>query len=157
MLQTDFPKTLDGMNHAFPFRVVANIGCGFIVCEHVRMAHAGCSTRLIMHFSVTNPVTIHASVRQGYPLSLHLLSLYFEPSCPSIVDNGTVRRFCFQATEVEVLEYVDDVSILYVDRKSMSAAALLTQRFCKTTGFEVNVLSSCKIVLRTTSNALCPD
>lgn len=93
VLQIDFAKAFDRVNHTVLFDILTHVRCGSVILEGIEMAYKNCSTRLVINSALTDPIAIQSSVRQGCPLSPLLFALYLEPFCLSIIRNQDIRGF----------------------------------------------------------------
>lgn len=75
VLQIDLEKAFDRVNHDILFSILNHVGVGSIIFNGVMMAYKGCSTRLLINRSLSEPIHINSSVRQGCPLSPLLFAL----------------------------------------------------------------------------------
>lgn len=138
MLQIDFDKAFDPVKHNVLFDILERANVGSLILKGARMAYKDCTTRLIVNKELTDVMNIRSSVRQGCPLSPLFFNLYLELFCLNVLNGEQCSRFRLGNVEVKVMSYADDVAVFCSDKRSVSAAVTLANRYCEATGAAVN-------------------
>lgn len=138
MLQVDLEKAFDRVPHDLLLSILDYVNVGNVISEGVRMAYAGCTTRLIINKSVGERIPVQRSVRQGCPLSPLLFCIYIEPFCLSVIRNEAIRGFNLYKAEVSLLAYADDIAVFCVDHESVMHTVNAVKSFCQASGSAVN-------------------
>jgi hypothetical protein len=83
MVSLDFKNAFDNIAHDYLFRVLDRFGFGPTLTGNIRKLYANAESRLQTN-GLTPPVSVDGSIRQGYPLSTILFSLFQSPLLWSI-------------------------------------------------------------------------
>lgn len=131
MVQVDLAKAFDRVNHSFLFSILNHINIGSQLLKGIKIRYANGSTRLIVNGSLSDPIRLLSSVRQGCPLSPLLFCLYLEPLCMSILKEQKFQGFKLPSYEIRVLAYADDVAFFCRDKMSVRTALAITKIFVR--------------------------
>ena len=85
LVQVDLSKAFDRVSHSFLFQLLSHVNIGDTILSGVQLCYKSGSTRIITNNTLSAPIEIKSSVRQGCPLSPLLFALYLEPLCLSIL------------------------------------------------------------------------
>lgn len=138
MLQIDLEKAFDCVDHGILLAILDHVNVGSVIRDGVALAYQNCTTRLIVNKSLGAPIKVQRSVRQGCPLSPLLFCLYIETLCMKIINDNSICGFRFQAAEVKLLAYADDIALFASDQASISKAVETVRKFSQVTGSGVN-------------------
>lgn len=138
MLQLDLAKAFDRVCHKYLFALLYAVNVGQRFVNYIKMCYEQVATSLIINHTVTAPITLRASVRQGCPLSPLLFDLYLEPLCRRIIRLDDVHGFQLSNAEVKVVAYADDIAFLLRDKPSITKAMKHVELFCMASGAQVN-------------------
>lgn len=138
MLQLDLAKAFDRVTHDILLRLLEYVNVGDVILQGVKMVYTECSTRIIVNKSLTEPIQVRSSVKQGCPLAPLLFALYLEPFCLRVIKNENVRGFKLLSAEVKLLAYADDVAVFCDDRESLMEVVRVATAYCDQTGSQIN-------------------
>ena len=102
--------------------------------------YTGIESAVIINNVISDFFPVHRSVRQGCPLSMGLFILFQEPFYRAVVACRIIRPIQLpDSTEMKILGYADDSTILIRDDRSLLETFRIIQKFEKATGSKLNI------------------
>ena len=155
LVSYDLFKAYDRVSIPYLCRVLEAMGFGDEFVNWVVMLHQGVTTRFILQ-SLSKPVDIRISVRQGDPIAMVLFLVYVEPLLVKIRSlnvglrvvkldvwgGGDHEYVCQQRDE----DYVDDIEVLLGDPQDMVLIDDVFQSFERMSGAILNRSSKTKLL-----------
>lgn len=142
VFQLDLSQAFDRVSHEFLYRLLQWVDIGKDLLQWVQICYESISSRLIVNGALGKRFPVTRSVRQGCPMSPTLFSLYLEPLCRAIVASETIKGMTLAHEEVKLLAFADDVALICRNVEQVTEAFALVQRFCASSGAQVNVKKS---------------
>ena len=94
---------------------------------------------LIINNVLSDFLPVYRSVRQGCPMSMSLFILFQEPFYRAIVASRVIRPVTLpDNTDLKILGYADDSTLLIKDEQSLIEAFKLISKFEKAMGCRLN-------------------
>ena len=139
VLNLDWYKAFDLVPIDFVFKVLQTLGFGEIFVNWIRILYSGIESALEINNIISNLFPVERSVRQGCPLSMSLFILFQEPFYRAIVASRIIRPLRLpDSTEIKILGYADDSTLLIRDDESLLEIYNLIIQFEKAMGSKLN-------------------
>lgn len=139
LINLDWYKAFDLVPVDFIFRVLQTLGFGEQFVSWIKILYTGIESALVINNIVGDLFPVCRSVRQGCPLSMSLFLLFQEPFYRAIVASRIIRPLALpDSTEVKILGYADDTTLLIQDDASLLEAFNLIQQFEQAMGSRLN-------------------
>uniref|UniRef100_A0A8C7X432 Reverse transcriptase domain-containing protein n=1 Tax=Oryzias sinensis TaxID=183150 RepID=A0A8C7X432_9TELE len=140
LLNVDFSKAFDRVEHGYLWRVLERFGFGERFISRLKKLYSSGVSQVKCNGLLTGHFEIGRSIRQGCPMSAMLFSLAMEPLAYMINKEAGVRGVVTPAgREVKLFQYADDTSLVLNDEASLDKFLELLGIFCKASGAVVNV------------------
>ena len=105
----------------------------------IKTLYNGIESALNINNVISQFFPVYRSVRQGCPLSMSLFILFQEPFYRAIVASRIIRPLTLpDATEIKILGYADDSTLIIRDDRSLKEAFYLIEKFEKAMGSKLN-------------------
>lgn len=138
MVQLDLSKAFDRVSHPYLFALLQYMNMGETFVNRIKLCYKDVATCLVINNTLTAPITLMSSVRQGCPLSPLLFDLYLEPLCRLVISRHDIVGFHIQNTVVKVVAYADDIAFFVRDKRSVENVFQQVALFCEASGADVN-------------------
>ena len=139
VLNLDWYKAFDLVPVDFIFKVLHELGFGDVFVSWIRTLYTGIESALEINNILSEFFPINRSVRQGCPLSMSLFIIFQEPFYRAVVASRVVRPLRLpDSTEINILGYADDSSLLVLDDQSLIEIYKIIINFEKATGSKLN-------------------
>ncbi len=140
VINLDFEKAFDRVEHSFLFAVLEHFGFGNIFKEWITILYKNVMTKVKCNGFLTKPFKITRSIRQGCPLSAQLYTLVAEPLGLMIKkDKDTQGIRIEEGKEGKIIfQYADDTTLILKDLESVKEVMGKVKSYGKGTGAKVN-------------------
>lgn len=141
ILNLDLEKAYDRVSHKFMLRVLGKMGFPASVVKWVDLLYKNIQSRVLVNGVLSKVIPIKCGVRQGCPLSPILFICCLEPLVNVLRKDKMVKGMPVPGgggRMVKVLAYMDDVTVLCSDRRSIRRTLLHTERYGLASGAKLN-------------------
>ena len=143
LMSLDFFKAYDRVYVDFLIKVMESMGFSFRFCSWILMLHRGAKTRFIL-LSLSQPVDVSFSIRQGDPLAMILYIIYIEPLLIYIERRTSGLRIENFVQKDEA--YCDDVNFLTEDVEDLKVVDDAVSKFEMVSGAILSRNNKCKVM-----------
>ena len=141
LLSLDQEKAFDRVSHMCLERVLEKINIpGPLLCW-TKICLTDITGRVVVNQLPSAPFAVRSGVRQGCPLASLLYVIYLEPFLQAIRANPGVAGYPLPGAggeRLKVMAYMDDITIVATDSRSITCATKVLDDFCVATGALVN-------------------
>ena len=138
-LNLDWYKAFDLVPVEFVYQILEKLGFGITFIGWIRALYNGIESSLEINNILSDFFPINRSVRQGCPLSMCLFVIFQEPFYRAIMASQIIRPLRLpDSSELKVLGYADDTTLLILDSWSLLEIGRLIADFESATGFQLN-------------------
>jgi len=141
LLCLDQEKAFDRVSHGFLQEVLGRMNFPQHLIHWTRLCYQNITSRVLVNKQFTDPFPIRSGVRQGCPLAPLLYVIYLEPFLRKIRATHTIQGYHLpgaQGERLQVVAYMDDITIVGTDSRSIAAATKVVDDYCAATGALVN-------------------
>ena len=139
ILNLDWYKAFDLVPIDFVFKVLLALGFGETFVNWIKILYNGIESALIVNNVLSDFFPVYRSVRQGCPMSMSLFVVFQEPFYRAIVASRIIRPLTLpDATEIKILGYADDSTLLITDDRGLIEAFNMIRKFEKAMGSKLN-------------------
>ena len=140
LLNLDWYKAFDLVPVDFVFNILQTLGFGEQFVGYIKTLYSGIESSLMVNNILSDSFPVSRSVRQGCPLSMSLFILFQEPFYRAVVASRVFRPLTLpDSTEINLLGYADDTTLLVTNERSLLEAFSLIRKFEKATGSKLNI------------------
>lgn len=112
VLNFDFNKAFDRVEHDFMFKVLEQVGFGQRMVNWIKLLNISAKSRVKVNGLLTDPFRLERSVRQGCPLSSILYSIVAESLAILLNQDAQIRSIELPGGSVSVVkQFADDTTI----------------------------------------------
>lgn len=118
----DLEKAFDKVSHTFLRKVMVKLGFGPQLRAWIDLLNANCWSKVVTNGHSTDTFEVCSGVRQGCPLSVMLFIFAMEPLAWAIKEDPSIHGLQVPGSggqEAKLSVYVDDLTILCTDNKSI--------------------------------------
>ena len=137
----DLEKAFDRINHAYLKAVMEAFGFGPKIRAWIDVLHKDCVSRVVINGNSTAPFKVESGVRQGCPLSVVLFILAMEPLACALRQDQSIKGLQVPGSsgrEAKLTLYMDDMTILSTDNRSLDKALSWSDCFSRASGAKLN-------------------
>ena len=125
LVQIDFEKAFDSVEHQYMFSVLKKIGIGSKLIQMIKVAFSGCSSMILVNGHLSEPVYLCRGLHQGSPLSPILFILVGQTLTDRCVQNEQIKGITVDNVEVLMSLFADDTDSFLKD--AVGIAELLNE------------------------------
>ena len=111
LLQVDFEKAFDSVDHYFLFKTMEKLGFGSYLTNLVRIAFHGCLSFLNINGHLSSQVVLGRGLRQGSPLSPILFLLVAQVFTVKLVSNREISGVNIDGVAILLSLFADDTDM----------------------------------------------
>lgn len=139
VLSLDARQAFDRIEWSYLFKILPRYGFGVNFLKWIRILYTNPAACILTNSTISKPVILERSTRQGCPLSPMLFILALEPLAMMIRTNINISGIQIGEMEHKISLYADDI-ILFLTNLSVSIPNLLQQikLFGRFSGYDVN-------------------
>jgi len=115
LVQIDFEKAFDSVEHRFLFGVLKKIGIGNKLIQMIKVAFSGCASMILVNGHLSEPVYLCRGLHQGSPLSPILFILVGQTLTDRCVHNVQIQGISVDDVEVMMSLFADDTDSFLKD------------------------------------------
>ena len=134
LVQIDFEKAFDSVEHRFLFGVLDKIGLGRKLIQMIKVAFSGCSSMILVNGHLSEPVYLCRGLHQGSPLSPILFILVGQTLTDRCVCNEKIKGICIDGVEVLMSLFADDTDSFLKDIGGITELINELEHFGKVSG-----------------------
>ena len=137
----DLEKAFDKVSHAFLKKVMAKLGFGPHLRAWIDLLYTDCLSKVIINGHSTDTFEVCSGVRQGCPLSVMLFIFAMEPLARAIKEDPAIHGLQVPGSggqEAKLSVYMDDLTILCTDNKSILKALHWCDQFSSASSTKLN-------------------
>ena len=137
----DLEKAFDRINHAYLKAVMEAFGFGPKIRAWIDVLHKDCICRVVINGNSTAPFKVESGVRQGCPLSVVLFIFAMEPLACALRQDQSIKGLLVPGSggrEAKLTLYMDDMTILSTDNRSLEKALSWSDCFSRASGAKLN-------------------
>lgn len=138
MIMIDFEKAFDSLDWKFLDLALKKFEFGPSVINWVKTFYTGASSCVINNGVTSQYFPVERGVRQGDPLSPYLFILAVEILACAIRQNKDIKGIETGGTEIKVLQYADDTSVILKDIQSAKKFLKTVDTFGQFSGLKLN-------------------
>lgn len=143
ILNLDFNKAFDRVEHEYLFRTLEEFGFGCRIVEWIKLLYRDAKSRVKVNGILTDPFNLERSVRQGCPLSAILYAIAAEPLALLLKNDKMIKKIKLPGgSECVVQQYADDTTCMVKDMDSIKRIVELVDKYGKASGAKINVNKS---------------
>jgi len=148
LLQIDFEKAFDSVEHNFLFQTLAVMGFGSYLISLVKVAFAGCMSMLLVNGNLTEPVYLQRGLHQGSPLSPLLFIIVGQILTNRCYSNKNIKGLSIEGVDVMMSLFADDTdTFLEANPAVIQAFVEELNRFGDVSGCKCNIDKTLCILL----------
>ncbi|KAK2878157.1 hypothetical protein Q8A73_014591 [Channa argus] len=145
-LGVDLEKAFDRVGHEYLFQCLRAFGFGRVFSGWIELLYGRAASMVKCNGSLTDPVPLERSIRQGCPLSAMLYAIAAEPLALSILADPSIRGIeTPRGNEFRLAQYADDINIMVKDKASLRRVMLHLEEYELAAGARVNRAKSCLV------------
>lgn len=145
-VSVDLEKAFDRVSHEYLFQCLRVFGFGPVFRSWIEMLYGRAASVIKCNGSLTDPVPLERSIRQGCPLSAMLYAIAAEPLAQSILKDPLIRGIeTPRGNEFRIAQYADDINVMVKDCASLRRVMLHLEAYELAAGAKVNKAKSCLI------------
>ena len=111
LLQVDFEKAFDSVEHAFLFKTLESMGFGEYLINLVKIAFHGCFSYANVNGFLSNPIYLARGLHQGSPLSPILFLLVAQVFTRKLDLNDNIKGIKINGIDLLLSLYADDTDV----------------------------------------------
>uniref|UniRef100_A0AAY5KH43 Reverse transcriptase domain-containing protein n=1 Tax=Esox lucius TaxID=8010 RepID=A0AAY5KH43_ESOLU len=137
LFNLDQEKAFDRVSHPYMLRVMARMNLALSLRNWVSIIYRNNTSKILINGTPSAPIPMHSGVRQGCPLSALLYTIAIEPLLVSIRHNPRITGYPLPGAHgmtVKTQAYMDDITIITTDTKSIPHITHTINTFCTATG-----------------------
>ncbi|KAJ7995658.1 hypothetical protein DPEC_G00246860 [Dallia pectoralis] len=141
LLSLDQEKAFDRVSHGLLQRVLKKMSFPQHLINWINLCYQNISSRVLVNNILTDPFPIISGVRQGCPLAPLLYVIYLEPFLERITTSLGIPGYQLPGAggeRLRVMAYMDDITIVGTDSRSITTATKAMDDYCAATGALVN-------------------
>ena len=115
LLQVDFEKAFDSVEHAFLFKTLERLGFGNNLINRIRTAFTGCMCYANVNGHLSAPIYLIRGLHQGSPLSPILFLLIAEVFSTKISSNTKISGLKVIGIDILLSLFADDTDLFLND------------------------------------------
>ena len=140
ILQVDFQRAFDSVEHYFLFKVMESMGFGSYILKLVKTAFAGCMSFININGHLSSPVYICRGLHQGSPLSPVLFLLVAQVFNRRLELNNDIVGINISGVDLLLSLYADDTDMfLKASISCLEAIILELEIFGSMSGCKANM------------------
>jgi len=140
ILQVDFEKAFDSVEHNFLFQTLENVGFGQYLIKLVKTAFAGCMSMILVNGNLTEQVYLQRGLHQGSPLSPLLFIIVGQVLTNRCYSNKNIRGLCIEGVEIMMSLFADDTdTFLEANPRVLKAFIQEVKMFGEVSGCKCNI------------------
>ena len=154
LLQIDFEKAFDSVEHNFLFQTMDKMGFGPYLIRLVKVAFAGCMSMILVNGNLTEPVYLQRGLHQGSPLSPLLFLIVGQILTNRCYNNNNIKGLCIEGVEIMMSLFADDTdTFLEADPAVLKAFIDELKLFGEASGCRCNIDKTLCILLGNATQA----
>lgn len=141
LLGLDLEKAFDSISHQYFQAVLSQLNFGTKFRTWVDLLYSDISSTVLVNGNCSAPFRVKSGVRQGCPLSPTLFILAIEPLACALRHSKTIRGLPIPGAtgkEAKLSLYMDDLTLLLTDNKSITDTLLICDEFTFASGTKIN-------------------
>ena len=146
LMQLDFAKAFDSVSWGFISKTLHHMGFGSRISNAIHMLGGGATSVLSINGCITDPITIHRSVRQGCPLSPLLFAVATHPlfcMLEKVSNDGILHGLRLQNKNLSGLGFADDtLMMLRATNQNIETCLTLMNVFSDASDLQLNIEKS---------------
>ncbi|MGL5599123.1 MAG: reverse transcriptase domain-containing protein, partial [Aeromonas sp.] len=145
ILALDFEKAFDCIDYNYLHSVLQRFGFGSTIRAWIDLLYKDCQSRVLINGFLTDSFHIRSGLRQGCGLSPLLFILAIEPLACAIRQDLDIKGFLIpgcSGREAKLSIYMDDLSLLLTDNRSVVKVLQTCDRFSLASGIKINKTKS---------------
>lgn len=138
----DFEKAYDRVSHEFLFSVLKKMGCPEKFVKQIQSLYGEAFSQISVNGFLSEKVSLLSGVKQGCPLSPILFICAIEPLLCAVRRDKVVEGFFVPGSkgkQIKTIAYMDDVTLIIKNSKSLKRALRIVDWFCCGSGFKINL------------------
>ena len=153
LLQVDFEKAFDSIEHAFLFKTLEVMGMGDYMIKLIKVAFHGCMAYANINGFLSNPIYLMRGLHQGSPLSPILFLLVAQVFSNKLVFSQDITGITIHGVDVLLSLFADDTDIfLQANCQAVEAVIRELRNFGLHSGCNPNVEKTCCVPLGNARN-----
>ena len=138
LVQIDYEKAFDSVEHAYLFSVLKKIGLGNKLIHMIKVAFSGCSSMILINGHLSEPVYLCRGLHQGSPLSPILFILAGQSLTDRCVQNEQIKGIIVDNVEVLMSLFADDTDTFLKDKEGIVELMKELELFGSVSGCKCN-------------------
>ena len=138
LVQIDFEKAFDSVEHDYLFSVLKKIGIGNQLIHMIKVAFSGCSSMILVNGHLSEPVYLCRGLHQGSPLSPILFILTGQSLTDRCLHNEKLKGITVDNVEVLMSLFADDTDTFVREISSIAELLKELDRFGRVSGCVCN-------------------
>ena len=148
LLQVDFEKAFDSVEHSFLFNTMEKLGFGPYLISLVRVAFFGCMSYANVNGHLSAPIYLFRGLHQGSPLSPVLFLLIAHIFSSKLEERQEVCGISIKGVDILLSLFADDTDIfLQASQQCVEAVFQELDKFGALSGCHANVSKTSCILL----------
>jgi len=111
ILSLDFQEAYDRISYQYLFAILRSHGFSNWFIERIKGMYGEAVSSVQINGHIAGPITIHCSIRQGYPMSMMLYAMCVDPLFRIVEQKLTGIRIGKRGRKTVVVAYADDITI----------------------------------------------
>ena len=140
LLQADFEKAFDSVEHIFLFETLASLGFGSYLINLVKLVYHGSYSYALVNGHLTNPIYLERGLHQGSPLSPVLFLIVAQVFTNNLQNNANISGIDINSCSLLLSLFADDTDMfLTASKETIDAVIEELNRFGRCAGCVYNV------------------
>ena len=126
LLQVDFEKAFDSIEHTFLFKTLEVMGIGDYVIKLIKVAFTGCMSFANINGYLSKPIYLMRGLHQGSPLSPILFLMIAQVFSNKLKISHDITGFAIQGIDILLSLFADDTDI-FLQATSQAVEAVIRE------------------------------
>ena len=139
LINIDFQKAFDSVEHNFMFSVMKKINFGDNFIQWIQILYNESKFKVKNNGWLSKDYKMTRGIRQGCPVSCLLFLLVVEVMSTKIRKSNNVKGIKIDKTEYKIAQFADDATISVTDLTSILEVVSIIHNYGKVSGLKLNI------------------